>query len=84
MTSCEFRVASCPSSDRNPRHRHVCADINQTGERCGSCAATEWVILFGGVLPVMVCCAGCGAGFNLTERLRVATVHHKRRGGART
>jgi hypothetical protein len=68
---CEFGRAECPATEQRPRHRHVCDDLNQIGEAC-ECGCPRWLIMFGGLTPARIQCEGCGAGFNLTERLRRA------------
>jgi uncharacterized protein (DUF983 family) len=52
----------------------MCTDLNQIGEKCPHCGIADfWLILFGGLLPARVQCQRCGAGFNLTQRLRQAS-----------
>lgn len=60
------------TSDR-PRHVHPCDDLRQIGEPCRYCKANLWIILFGGPLPARIQCQACGAGFNITQRLREVT-----------
>jgi hypothetical protein len=71
--ACDKGAAGCPATDNRPRHRHICADLNTTGETCATCQICDWWIWFGGPLPAMIRCRGCGRGFNVTERLRAST-----------
>ena len=62
----------CRFTPDRPRHVHVADDLRQIGEVCRYCKQNLWIILFGGLLPARVQCQACGAGFNLTQRLREA------------
>lgn len=75
--ACDLGAAGCPATDTRPRHKHICTDLNQTGETCASCGVTDWHIWFGGPLPTLIRCRGCGRGVNVTERLRALTQPHK-------
>ena len=66
------KSADCPWTANRPRHIHACHDLRQLGEPCSYCGQNLWIILFGGPLPARIQCQACGAGFNLTQRLREA------------
>lgn len=69
--SCYLGVPECSATGDRPRHRHDCHDLNQIGEAC-ACGCDQWLIIFGGLLPARIQCCSCGAGFNLTQRLKDA------------
>lgn len=82
MPHCERNVEGCPAGQSRGRHRHRCRDLNDIGEAC-PCGATEWWVAFGGLLPALIYCHACSAGFNLTERLRAISNIKMRKHGVR-
>ena len=67
------KSAECPWTANRPRHIHACHDLRQLGEPCSYCGQNLWIILFGPPLPSRIQCQPCGAGFNITEKLRQLT-----------
>jgi hypothetical protein len=63
----------CTADLTRTRHNHVLPQLNAIGENCWTCKLADWRIWYGGTLPALIRCGGCGAGFNLTERLRQTT-----------
>lgn len=69
MSPCPLGETRCNYDSGVRRHRHPADLLNLIGQRC-ECGANDWQVTFGGLLPARVVCRGCGAGFNITERLR--------------
>lgn len=63
----------CLASLTTSRHNHVLPQLNASGEKCLTCGIADWRLWFGGPLPALIRCGGCGAGLNLSTRLAEAT-----------